>query len=35
MSWFGALDLNCDYNVNFPYHIPTLNMSIKLNFLKK
>ena len=35
MSWFGALDLNCDYNVKFPYHIPTLNMSIKLDFLKK
>ena len=35
MSWFGALDLNCDYNVKFPYHIPTLNMSIKLKFLEK
>jgi cellulose synthase/poly-beta-1,6-N-acetylglucosamine synthase-like glycosyltransferase len=35
MSWFGAVEQKIDNEVKFPYHIPTLNMSIKLEFLKK
>ena len=35
LSWFGAIDLGYDREVRFPYHIPTLNMSIKTNFLRK
>jgi hypothetical protein len=35
MSWFGVVDLNKDFLVKFPYHLPTLNMSIKLSFIKQ
>jgi GT2 family glycosyltransferase len=35
MSWFTSLETNSNKIVKFPYHLPTCNISIKLDFLKK
>ena len=35
MSWFTSLEGNYNKIVKFPYHLPTCNISIKLDFLRK
>ena len=35
LSWFTSIDNNLDKIINKPYHLPTCNLSIKINFLTK
>jgi len=35
LSWFTSIDTNLNRMVNKPYHLPTCNLSIKINFLTK
>ena len=34
-SWFTSVPDDSNKFINFPYHLPTCNMSIKMNFVKK
>ena len=35
LSWFTSIPEDSNRFINFPYHLPTCNMSIKMNFVKK
>ena len=35
LSWFTSIDNNLNKMINKPYHLPTCNLSIKINFLTK
>ena len=35
LSWFTSIKPNKERIIKFPYHLPTCNLSIKTNFIKK